>query len=237
MEIAVCDDNRLFLHEIEGQLKTLTLVDNAFMFSSLEAFLFSVDGGKRYDAVLMDIDWEKKATGIDTAAELYKLCPDTKIIYVTGYVERFSQHIFLQRSNLSGFLTKPVDIELLRANLQKVEDAMHLQESPALVLRRHGAPISIPMREIYFIESQNHTVNVHTTDGTVTAYELLENILRSLPSAFFQCHKSYIVNMSHVSRFSLNDIVLRNGERIPVSRARLAEVKEAYFNYLENKLQ
>lgn len=232
MEIAVCDDNKLFLQEIERQLKTLSLVDNAFLFSNLEAFLFSVDGGKRYDAVLMDIDWDKKATGMDAAAELYKLCPDTKIIYVTGYVERFSQHVFLQRANLSGFLRKPVDIGLLQANLQKVEDAMHLQDSPALVLRRQGAPVSIPMREVYFIESQNHTVLVHTADETITAYELLENIMRSLSVDFYQCHKSFIVNMRYIHHFQTSDIILKNGERVPVSRSRYAETKGTYLNYM-----
>jgi len=235
MEIAVCDDNSLFLKEMEEQLKTISIVDSIFIFSNLDTFLFSIDGGKRYDAVLMDIDWGKKATGIDAAAELFRLCPDTKIIYVTGFAERFSQQIFLHRANLSGFLTKPVNTELLCANLQKVADALPFQEQPSLVLRRQGSPVSIPVREIFFIESQNHVVHVHTAGETVTAYELLENIMLSLPSGFFQCHKSYIVNMRHISHLHFSNIHLKNGERVPVSRARYAETREAYFNYMGQK--
>ncbi|MCL2420473.1 MAG: LytTR family DNA-binding domain-containing protein [Defluviitaleaceae bacterium] len=232
MEIAVCDDNKLMLDTIEAQLQTLDMVDNIFTFSNLDAFLFSIDSGRRYDAVLMDIEWGEKVTGMDAAAELYKLCPETKIIYVTGHVELFSQQIFLHRANLSGFLTKPVDIALLRANLQKIVDSASLGVQPALVLRQKGLPVSIPLREIYFIESKGHTVNVHTAEGVVTAYERLENIKGALGAGFYQCHKSYVVNMNQIRRFGAGDVLLKNGEQVPVSRARYVETKDAYFSYM-----
>ena len=232
MDIAVCDDNTLFLKEIEEQLNSLQVAENISMFADLDSFLFSIDGGKRYDAVLMDIDWNKETTGMDAATELYRLCPETKIIYVTGFVERFSQHIFLNRANLSGLLTKPVDKGLLLANLQKIADAMPFQEQPALVLRRHGETVSVPTREIYYVESDRHIVHVHTSGETVNAYEQLETIMLSLPGNFFQCHKSYIVNMSHISYIHSSTILLKNGESVPVSRARYAETKEIYFNFM-----
>jgi len=232
MDIAVCDDNKLFLREIEEQLEALPIVKNIFMFSDLNTFLFSIDEGKRYDAVLMDIEWDEKVAGMGVAEELFKLCPDVKIIYVTGHVERFSQQIFLHRASLSGFLTKPVDTALLQANLQKVADAIPYQEQPALVLRQQGSPVSIPLREIFFIESRGHIVVVHTAGETVTAYERLEAFLQMLPVGFYQCHKSYIVNMSQIRRFQSSDILLKNKEQIPVSRARYAETKEAYFSYM-----
>jgi len=235
MEIAICDDIKIMLDELEAQLQGLDMANNIYPFSDLDAFLFSIDGGKRYDTVLMDIEWGDKAKGIDVAAELYKLSPETKIIYVTGHVE-LSQHIFLNRSNLSGFLTKPVDAELLRANLKKVADALPYGEQPTLVIRQKGVPVPIPLREIFFIESKAHTIHVHTASETITAYERLENIMNSLPAGFYQCHKSYIVNMSQIRRFQSNDILLKNGECVPVSRARYTETREAYFEYMGQKI-
>ena len=231
MEIAICDDIVPILEELEEQLKQLNMVDNVYTFSDLDTFLFSVDGGKRYDAVLMDIEWGEESKGIDVAAELYKLSPETKIIYVTAHVE-LSQHILFSRSNLSGFLTKPVGMELLRENLQKVLNDLPYGEQPSLVLRQKGAPVSVPLREIIFIESKGHTVRVHTAAETLTAYERLENIMRSLPRGFYQCHKSYIVNMSQIRRFQSGDICLKNGEYVPVSRAKYNQTKEAYVNFM-----
>lgn len=232
MQIAVCDDNIAFLREIEEQLRSLSMVDDVFTFSNDETFLFSVDHGKRYDAILLDIEWNRQSSGIDIAEELHKTCPDSKIIFVTGYNDRYSQHIFLHKINLSGLLIKPVDTELLRMNLQKVAESLRYVEQPALVLQLHGRPVSIPLREIDYIESKGHTVEIHLTGEMVKAYMRLESILCTLPTGFCQCHKSYIVNMSQIRRFENRDILLKNGKRIPISRARYAKTKEDYFRYI-----
>jgi len=57
MEIAVCDDNQLFVDEIKAQLHSLEMANNISAFTDMNAFCLSVKGGKRYDAILMDIDW------------------------------------------------------------------------------------------------------------------------------------------------------------------------------------
>ena len=111
-------------------------------------------------------------------------------------------------------------------------ESLPFEEQPVLVLKQKGAPVSIPLREIAFIESQGHTVNVHTAEEVITAYERLENIMHSLPAGFYRCHKSYIVNMSRIRRFKPTDILLKSGELIPVSRTRYNETKEAYFKFM-----
>ena len=153
MEIAICDDNKAILDVIEKQLLDLDMVDNIYTYSNLDTFLFSIDNGRRYDAVLMDIEWGEKSTGIDVAAELYKLCPETKIIYVTGHIE-LSQYVFLNRSNLNGFLSKPVDTELLRANLQKVLDTIALEEQPCLVFKQKGTPFLLPFVRYILLKAE-----------------------------------------------------------------------------------
>ena len=236
MEIAACDDNKLFLAELEEQLRRIPLVDNIFLYSDLDSFLFSIDGGKRYDAVLMDIVWDNGGAGINVASELYRLSPETRIIYITGYVEKFSQQIFLNRANLSGFLTKPVEMELLQANLQKVADSLSHQEQPSLILRQFGSHVSVSLREIQYIESMAHTIAVHTSDETVTVYDKLSSLLCALPENFCQCHRSYIVNMLQIRRIQPDGITLKNGDCIPVSRARYADTRNAYFTYMGHEL-
>jgi DNA-binding LytR/AlgR family response regulator len=232
MDIAICDDNRLFLAEMQKQLQTLPTVEHTFLFSDLNAFLFSVDSGKRYDAVLMDIDWDQDSNGMDVAEELYKLSPETKIIYVTGYSDRFSQRIFLYRANLSGYLTKPVDRELLQANLNKVAAALPFNAELSLMVRRQGTLIPIPFREIYCIESWKHTVTIYSNREAVISYERLAKIMESLPADFFQCHKSYIVNMRQIQRFQPDGILLKNGKLVPVSRSKYNATKQAYLSFI-----
>lgn len=251
MEIAICDDVKLNSQEIEAQINTLNVADNIYTFSDIGAFLSSINNGKRYDIVFMDIKWDSKkdeaqfcdsqqdanitepqdAVGIDIAAKLYRLCPQTKVVYVTGYVE-LSQYILFNKSNLCGFLTKPVDIKLLQAVLQKAASELSHEAQHFLELKQKGSIVYIPTRKILFVESKGHTVNVHTTDESITSYMRLEGVMQQLPAEFFRCHKSFIVNMRWVRRFLTNEILLKNDSKVPVSRARLAATKEAYFMFM-----
>lgn len=232
MQIALCDDNKLCLMELKEQLQAVSNEYDIVPFNDLNMFFSSVGSGSKYDVVFMDIDWGHKQTGIDAAEKLYRVSPNTKIIYVTGYGDRYSQNIFLQSANLSGFLTKPVDEDLLRANLKKVEDAIPLSCQPTIVIRQYGSIVSVPCLEIVHIESKARTIEVYTVGGVEITYGKLENIMESLPAWFVQCHKSYAVNMRQIQRILSNQIILKNGTRIPISRSKYNKTKEAYFTYI-----
>jgi DNA-binding LytR/AlgR family response regulator len=232
MQIAVCDDNKLHLLDMKEKLSLLPIVENTYLFSDLTLFLSSIEDGHSYDAVLMDIDWGGGKTGMDAAEELYKRSLKTKIIFVTGYSDKYSQYIFLRDANLSGYIAKPVDIEILEANLNKVASAVALNEQPSLVVRKNGALISIPLHEIYSIESYKHTITIHSTRNDIVSYERLDKITGALPAGFYQCHKSYIVNMRQIQRFQSDEILLKNGKTVPVSRSKYNETKEAYLNFM-----
>lgn len=70
MQIAVCDDNPLFLKEISAQLEDLHIAERVNVFSCLHTFLSSLEEVNPYDVVLMDIDWRQDETGMDVAEKL-----------------------------------------------------------------------------------------------------------------------------------------------------------------------
>lgn len=232
MQIAICDDDRLFLERFRGQVEALGLARRIECFCTLDSFLYALEDGARYDAVLLDIDWKQDRTGMDLAEELNERSPRTRVIYVTGYNDRFSQRIFLRKSNLSGYLVKPVDTELLRANLEKVEDTVRRRDDPVLTVSVSGKPVSIPHREIVYLESLGHTVNIHTRAEIITVYERLDKLSLLLPEGFLRCHKSFLVNMRRIRRFLDQDVLLDAGAAIPLSRSRSAEAKAEYFRYM-----
>lgn len=199
MRLALCDDNREFLAQMEQYLRTLPQVESTAAFSTLDSFLLSVENGAQYDAVLLDINWNQPLNGMDAAEQLLTLSPRTQIIYITGYGERFVQQIFLQKSNLSGYLTKPIDPELLHANLDKAAKAGR-SAPPSLTILSQGKPISLPADEILYLESRGHTVQIHTADEIIPVYQRLDEIAGRLPDSFCRCHKSYLVNLRQIRR-------------------------------------
>lgn len=60
--------------------------------------------------------------------------------------------------------------------------------------------------------------------------EAISNLLES--GRFIQPHRSFAVNMEHIVRLTVQEIVLRTGARVPISRLRLAACRAAYQNFL-----
>lgn len=235
MHLAVCDDSVIFLRELEQQLWHIPIVEEVSSFSDIAMLRRSMADGARYDAVLLDIQWNTDADGLELAEELFQRSPGTRIIFVTGYADDYLQQVFLRRANLSGFLTKPVDQTLLEANLQKIAEQQQ-QQLEDLMLRSGGASVALPFQSICYLESRGHTVLVHTAQEEFTVYEQLHTLSARLPDSFIQCHKSFVVNMQHIHSFCAAGILLRSGARIPVSRSKFQETRTAYFSFIGSRL-
>lgn len=52
---------------------------------------------------------------------------------------------------------------------------------------------------------------------------------------FYCPHKSYIVNMDYIQLFEKSSVTLKNGEKVKVSRTKMKEFKEKFYEYLRSK--
>ena len=188
--------------------------------------------GYRFQIVFLDIDLEEERDGIDYAEEMFRIDPSMKVIYVTGYNDRYSQLIFLKKSNLAGYLTKPVSQELLVKYLQKTEEDIKREEDEKLVICSGRKIINILYSEIYFIESQGHKVIIHTENKEYTVYKKLKEIMAGLGESFVQSPKSFAVNMDMIKRIESKTIILKDDTEVVISKAYLSAVKERYFSYM-----
>ena len=59
MQIAVCDDQEEILKQLKKMLSRFTLVRTVYCYSDPDIFLHTLQD-QTYDAVLMDIDWNRK---------------------------------------------------------------------------------------------------------------------------------------------------------------------------------
>lgn len=230
MRIAICDDDKQFLEEMDRKLRRYPFVSTVDPYIGIDSFFAEVDERNRFDLVLMDIDWGAENTGMEYAEKLYRIAPHIPVIYVTGYNDRFSQHILLKKTNLTGYLTKPVQDELLEKYLEKALN-QHAEEQN-LSFQQRGSTITINVRSIIYIESVNHVSLIHTDHTTYKLYKKLRDLLPQLPAPFIQCHKSYIVNLYWVQRLEQGRILLKNGEEVLVSRSFKTRTREAVFNFM-----
>lgn len=227
MRIAICDDDKVFLREL-GQL--LGDTHRVEPYSQIDELFGDLQAGEAYDLVMMDLDWGQGHTGLSYAETLYRIAPHLPVIYVTGYNDRFAQHILLKETNLAGYLTKPIDPVLLQRYLGKVLGSR--DEGKQLTFYQQGLPVSLDVQRIVYLESRNHTTIVHTDTADYPVYEKLGSLLARLPDTFHQCHKSYGVNLRWVQRLEPEGILLKNGVKAPVSRSFRGKTREQVFHFL-----
>ena len=69
----------------------------------------------------------------------------------------------------------------------------------------------------------------NSCDGGDGKLEDLENELES--DGFLRIQKSYLVNMAHIKKLNYDKVVLSNGEELPVSQKRYAQIKIQYLGW------
>lgn len=231
----MCDDESLVLERMKASVEKVPEVQACDTFLEPEQLLGAVRSGCRYDIVIMDIEWNGKEAGIAAAEKLGRLDGEARIIYMTGYTRQYVQQIFLRPANLSGFLMKPVDEELLKENVRKVMEEREASKR-GLLVKSKSTVLSIPFDIILYLESAGHVVTIHTRNEQHSCYDRLEKLMGRLPETFLQCHKSYIVNMNEIRRIERNRIIMTNETEIPISKSRYGDTRSRYFRYMEGML-
>ena len=131
----------------------------------------------------------------------------------------------------NNYLLKPLDRERLHACLDDLytditDDFRYMLVKDAPAVHR------IPLRGIEYVEAQGKHVIFSMSDGTrilssdpLYAYE--DKL--TVRDGFYKCHRSYIVNVFRISKYTPKEITMRSGCRIPISRNAHKEFETAYF--------
>lgn len=102
-----------------------------------------------------------------------------------------------------------------------------------------GRPYAIQAEHILALNSAGNYVEIETTEGTFLKRISLKDILALLPNYFYQCHRSYAVNLHQVSSMQNQTsgtavIYLSSGSKIPVSKSAKARLKQRLAQQLIN---
>ena len=89
----------------------------------------------------------------------------------------------------------------------------------------------VKISNIVYLESAGEYVRLHLADGTqlVTLFRLknMESELQS--SQFMRVHRSYIINLSHISGYTKGKVFLSNDDYVPIGE-NYKEQFNAYVN-------
>ena len=132
----------------------------------------------------------------------------------------------------SGFIVPPPqDAQFESLVLRIYSDYMRLTEASSelfLTIQSGGKVFRLPFGEVFYIESSDKKLNIWTKRQCLSVYERMSELERTLGTHFFRCHRSYLVNYAQIEsvNFSEMEIILRNSERLPISRTFKNALKE-----------
>ena len=243
MNIAVCDDQPEVLDVVENMLREIPEVERVETYQDIRHMRDEFEDGKRPDVLIMDIcheyntkipETEERQEGIDYAYELNQKFPELQIIYLTGYTTRYSQHIFLKPVNLVGYLTKPVNADILEKLLKIAKERRVQEDEKRVTIMCRNQQQIFYLNEIWYLESSAHRTMIHTYENVQVCHDKISDMEERMGETFVRCHQSFLVNMKYIRRVEHDRFKLENGEEIPISKKRYMEARTRYFQYLED---
>ena len=236
MNIAVCDDDRLFLKQAETAVREWAQTQNAQIgirtFENGDALLNALHA-KQFDILLLDI-MMPLFNGMELAHTIRRTDRTTKIIFLTSSPE-FAVESYDVKA--SGYLLKPLQPAKLYSLLDEL--AQDSQEEPQhVIIRTNRGYHKLYFHDIECLEAQNKKVLFHLTGSrTQEALGTFSNYADSLASenVFFKCHRSYLVSLSQVDYFNSSELRMQSGLSIPIARSYSKDFKDAYFAYMFQK--
>ncbi len=233
MKIAICDDDVIIIEQLQKYLndyfkRTKVSPCPIDSFTNGEELLSS---SLSYDIVFLDIEMPG-LSGIYVGQELKRRKPDVIIFIVTSFAEYLDDAM---RFHVFRYLSKPIDRDRLYRNL-KDAFALYTNYTKKTVIEMKQGVKTVLSHEIICIEAKDRHVFVHTTMGTYETIHRMDYWSKNLPSnSFFQTHRSYLVNMQHVTDFDHTLVYLYNSQLTAyLTRRKYTQFKDQYLLFLES---
>lgn len=204
LKIAICDDEKNIRTYLSALVRKQGMECEIAEYATAEDYFSS---GAEYDILFLDIELDCPEPGMDGMGMARRIrgMEDIKqpiIVFVTGY-EKYVYDAF--DVGAFQYLLKPVDERKFaevfkRAVRQAVSDAE--QGKKVLVIQCGSTGKTIPLNDIYYMESQNHKIAVHFKDGVLEYYAKMGDLEEELQGQFCRIHKGYLINLSYVDEYN-----------------------------------
>lgn len=229
VRIAICDDEneavsrhaelvRNTLQEcgIGFEIETYTRSDNLLYDITDDHFFF--------DLLLLDIEMPD-FSGMELCNKIKPFLPNIKVIFVTSHIEyaidAFELAIFRYVPKMDLVARLPIAvsdaaklIELEAGQEYTIQTSKHMER--------------IPYRDIFYIQRDGgKNVTICTSTGISNVRKTLQQIYSELNAPeFIFVDRGIIVNIIQIMKISDSTAVLKNGEKLSISRSHLSEVKQ-----------
>lgn len=228
MRMVLCDDEVTMLeigrgiiektfadYEIEIEIKTYSNPELA-----LEQCKKQV-----VDFVILDIDMPKMS-GFELAGKLQELPAGKRpLLLFMSSKEHFVYDAFKYQP--FDFIRKSCMEEDVKEKIGRlIRECAYNRVRLELV---RGEDACVYLSEVLYFKSDRNHLEAYTKDGSYRCKETLNRMAEKYRNCLIQTDKQHLVNVHSIQKILINDIVLKEGKRIPLSRRRRKIVEEEYM--------
>lgn len=231
--IAICDDECTMVEQhaeavreslrccnCTGEIVTYTGSDNLLADITEESFYF--------DLILLDIEMPG-VTGMELAKSIRPYLPDAKIIFITSHIEYAIDAFEL---SVFRYVPKNDKEKRLPAALIEAFRLLALGQDKTYTVGTGNRMERILHKRILAIWKDGKNAVLRTEDGETKVRKSLGQVYEELAAEeFLFVDRGCIVNLLHIVQLKEGEVLLKNGERYPVSRSHLQEVKQKVNAY------
>ena len=208
------DDEPLALKLISQHCEKIEFLNLKKVFTNPDEALTYLSENK-IDLIFLDIQLPD-INGLQFYKKLASPAPH--VIFTTAYKD-FAVEGF--NVDAVDYLLKPFDFDRFNKAIHKAKEYIEFLSIKevnhnALFVKVNYEMMKINLKDIEYIEALDDYIKLHIKPVPILTLMTLKNVLDKLPSQeFIRIHRSYIVPISKIQKFSKNKVILR-GKELPI---------------------
>ncbi|HBE84381.1 MAG TPA: DNA-binding response regulator [Lachnoclostridium sp.] len=235
--VCICENNIMTFNKYKEILDIISKkhdIDISIMNFQSGEVLLQVLNNYLVDIIFMDIYLEGM-NGIETARRLQQNGLQPPLIFVT----KSETHVFeaFDVRPINYLIKGKVTVEEFERVFLRAVDIAKRRRKELLLCKVRDCNIVLQIKDIAYIKVTKRLITVCYKGREIKFYSSLVKLEQQLQDYnFLRIHRSYIVNLLHITTFCSNYVILKNGNKIPMGATYVNELKQAFFNlYGETK--
>ena len=234
--IAIADDQKMFVDMISNLVSDFYnkkgLICSVKTYDSSNTLLFDLEE-INYDIYILDVEMPG-LNGLQIAEKIRRNSSNAYILFITSHtkyaLDAFEVHAY-------KYILKSQINTKLNSALEEIEEKLALDDKEYYIVNTKARYEKIYYKDILYIYKEGKNTVIIKINGTTFTRNSIQYVYKDLDkNQFVFIDRGCIVNIIHVMKIYSNEVYIRNGEKLLISRAHVKEVKEQVHKYWRYKI-